>query len=42
MCNYKFKTFYDKSEIENKWDLNVQINAIKYLNMLIDNGILGV
>lgn len=42
MCNYKFKTFYDKSEIENKWDLNVQINAIKYLNMLIDNKILGV
>lgn len=40
MGNYKFDEFY--KEIENKYDLQVQVNAIKYLNMLIDEGILGV
>lgn len=42
MCGYIFDNFYDKSEIENKYDLGVQVNAIIYLNELIDNGILGV
>ena len=27
------------SDIENKWDLNVQINAMRYLNMLLDEKI---
>ena len=40
MGNYKFDKFY--KEVGNKYDLQVQVNAIKYLNMLIDNGILGV
>lgn len=40
MCGYKFDEFY--KETENKYDLHVQVNAIKYLNMLIDEGILGV
>lgn len=38
MCNYIFDEFYKGTE--NKWDLQVQVNAIKYLNMLIDEGIL--
>lgn len=42
MCSYNFEKFYDASTIENKWDMNVQVNAIKYLNMLIDEGILGL
>jgi hypothetical protein len=39
MCDYIFDEFY--TETENKWDLQVQVNAIKYLNVLIDEGILG-
>lgn len=42
MCHYEFNKFYDAKEIEHKADLNVQVNAIRYLNMLIDEGILGV
>lgn len=42
MCWYKFDKFYDEKEIEHKYDLYVQINAIRYLNMLLDNGILGI
>ena len=40
MCNYIFDEFYKGTE--NKFDLHVQVNAIKYLNMLIDEGILGL
>lgn len=40
MGRYNFDKFYDKTE--NKYDLQVQVNAIKYLNMLIDEGILGL
>ena len=42
MCGYKFEKFYDIESIENKWDMNVQVNTIKFLNMLIDEGILSV
>lgn len=42
MCHYKFEKFYDVYNIENKWDMNVQVNTIKFLNMLIDEGILGI
>ena len=40
MCGYTFTEFYKNTE--NKYDLHVQANAIKYLNMLIDEGILGL
>lgn len=40
--NYLFENFYDINEINNIWDLNVQSNALKYLNMLIDDGILEI
>ena len=36
MYYYYFKNFYDINEIENKFDMNVQANALKYLNMLLD------
>lgn len=39
MCHYNFDEFYNADSIENKWDLNVQINAMRYLNMLLDEGI---
>ena len=42
MCGYKFNEFYNVNEIENKFDMLVQVNAIKYLNMLIDEEILGL
>ena len=39
MCHYNFDEFYKADGIENKWDLNVQINAMRYLNMLLDEKI---
>ena len=42
MCGYKFKEFYSSEDIEDDYDMNVQVNAIKWLNMMIDCGILGV
>lgn len=39
MCNYVFSEFY--TETENKFDLQVQVNAIQYLNMLLDKKILS-
>ena len=39
MCHYRFDKFYDAKSIENKWDMNVQVNAMRYLNMLLDEGI---
>lgn len=39
MCGYTFDEFYNADSIENKWDMNVQINAMKFLNMLLDEGI---
>lgn len=39
MCKYKFNEFYKVDEIENEWDMNVQVNAMKYLNMLLDEEI---
>lgn len=40
MGSYNFTEFY--KETENKYDLQVQVNAIKYLNMLLDENILGL
>lgn len=42
MCSYTFDKFYDKASIENRFDIGVQVNAIRWLNKLIDEGILGV
>ena len=39
MCGYTFDEFYKADEIENKWDMNVQVNAMRYLNMLLDEEI---
>ena len=39
MCGYTFDEFYKADGIENKWDMNVQVNAMKYLNMLLDEEI---
>lgn len=41
MCSYKFDKFYDAHEIENKYDMHVQANAIRYLNKLVDEGIIS-
>lgn len=40
MGSYNFTEFY--KETENKYDLQVQVNAIKYLNMLLDEKILDL
>lgn len=40
MCNYKFKRFFDYSEIENELDLCVQEAFLEKINYLIDNQIL--
>lgn len=40
MCDYKFTEFY--KETENKFDLQVQVNALRYLNMLLDNKIVSL
>lgn len=40
MCGYNFKEFYKNTE--NRYDLGVHVNTIKYLNMLLDEGILGL
>ena len=42
MCHYHFDEFYKADGIENKWDLNVQVNAMRYLNMLLDEGIVNL
>lgn len=42
MCGYTFKEFYSIKEIDNWHDMCVQVNAIKWLNMMIDDGILGL
>ena len=39
--DYIFNEFYKIKDIEQECDLYVQINTIKYLNMLLDKGILG-
>lgn len=42
MCTYDFETFYDPEVIENQYDINVHVNTIKWLNKMIDEGILGL
>lgn len=38
---YNFEKFYSIKSIENPDDMQVQVNAIKYLNMLIDEKIIS-
>ena len=42
MCIYKFDEFYSIDGIGNTHDINVQVNAIRWLNTLIDMGVLGL
>lgn len=42
MCRYKFDEFYNVDEIENRFDMQVQVNTIIWLNMMIDEGILAL
>ena len=42
MCDYKFKKFYNFSEIENELDLQIQELFLEKINYLIDNKILEV
>lgn len=42
MCHYIFDEFYSIKDIGNKFDMMVQVNAIKWLNIMIDEGILGL
>lgn len=39
MCSYKFTEFYSSRSIESKYDMNVQVNAMRFLNMLLDEKI---
>ena len=40
MCSYNFNKFYDKSEIENNYDWQIQEKFLGKINELIDLGIL--
>ena len=40
MCGYDFKKFYDGRYIENQYDMWLQVNTIRWLNMMIDECIL--
>lgn len=42
MCRYNFTSFYSSRSIDNIWDLNVQMNALKYINMLLDKKIIAL
>lgn len=42
MCGYYFDEFYNINDIENKYDMNMQANVIRWLNEMIDEGILGI
>ena len=39
---YKFDSFYDPGAIHSELDMNVQANAIKWLNKMLDDKILGL
>lgn len=42
MCSYNVKSFYNPKEIGNRYDMQVQANAISWLNRMIDAGILAL
>lgn len=39
MCSYNFTAFYSMKSIENKYDMQVQVNAMRFLNRLLDEKI---
>ena len=41
MCSYNFEKFYDKSEIENNYDWQIQEKFLAKINELLDLGILS-
>lgn len=41
MCNYVFQEFYRLEDIENKYDFWVQVNTLKWLNLMIETGVLS-
>ena len=41
MCGYEFDKFYSSDSIENKYDMQMQANTVRWLNRMIDEGILG-
>ena len=42
ICGYDFKQFYDVRYIENQYDMWLQVNTIRWLNMMIDEGIIRI
>ena len=42
MCGYTFDKFYAAKDIENEYDMQVQANAIRWLNSMIDDGVLAL
>ena len=42
MCGYEFDTFYDANHIHNKYDMAVQVNAMRYINKLLDEKIIAI
>lgn len=42
MCGYNFNNFYSPRSVENDYDVRVQVNTIRWLNMMIDEKILGL
>ena len=42
MCGYKFLNFYQKEEIENEYDMYLQVNIIRWFNHMIDEGMIGI
>ena len=40
MCSYTFEKFYDKTEIENNYDWQIQEKFLGVINKLLDEGIL--
>ena len=41
MCSYTFEKFYDKAEIENNYDWQIQEKFLAKINELLDLGILS-
>lgn len=42
MCHYKFKRFFDYTEIENELDLELQEKLLERINWLIDEKIIEI
>jgi len=42
MCGYNFNKFYSPRSVQNDFDIRVQVNTIRWLNMMIDEKILGL